>query len=161
MRQKQELASTNEREELLSRAKHWVTDCLEQGEAVVVTGGWLLLQESQRWFKAWEGTIVTTRFSRSVHEWRENPKDVLLCTPLWILERCEVLGAVEPPLNVVLLESAKRKPIVASLKGAREAFAVLDVQAGTHTIYDASVTADPATFKLRPGKTSKQWAWLF
>ena len=74
-----------------------------------------------------------------------------------------MLGAVEPPLNVVLLESKKEKGevIVAFLKGICEAFVVLDMPAGTRTIYDATVAADPATFKLRPGKISQQWAWLF
>jgi len=150
----------HKQEHALARAKYWVTDCLEQGEAVVVTGGWLLLEEARRWFKAWEGTIVTTRFSRSVHEWCENPQDALLCTPPWILEPGEVLAAVERPLTVVLLASPwQREVIVAFLKGIREAFTVLDVPAGTRTIYDATVAVDPATFKLRPGKVSNQWVW--
>ena len=49
------LATTSKRKEhdkLLSAAAHWVADCLEQDEAVVVTGGWLLLEEARRWIKA-------------------------------------------------------------------------------------------------------------
>ena len=157
------MTTTSRRDGVFARAKHWVEDCLVQEEAVVVVGGWLSLEEARRWLKAWEGTIVTTKFRRSVQPWTENPKDPLLCTPPWFLDQGEMLKAVERPLNVVLLESQKeqRHVIVAFLKGICEAFVVLDMPAGTRTIYDATVAADPATFKLRPGKISQQWAWLF
>lgn len=147
--------------ELLSRAAHWVEECLEQDEAVVVVGGWLLLEEASRLIEAWENTIVTTRFTDRMEAWGECPDAALFCTPLGILEQGNGLGDLGRPLNVVLLASSRRAAIEASLKDKCDAFAILDVQEGTHTIYDASVAASPATFKLRPGKISKQWAWLF
>ena len=69
------LATTSKRKEhdkLLSAAAHWVAACLEQDEAVVVTGGWLLLEEARRWTKAWEGLVVMALgagLHQRVREW--------------------------------------------------------------------------------------------
>ncbi|MEA3377122.1 MAG: hypothetical protein U9R72_13110 [Chloroflexota bacterium] len=167
------LATTNKRnehDELLSAAAHWVAACLEQHEAVVVTGGWLLLEEGRRWIKAWEGMVAMTLGSgldQRVRKWSERPDQALLCTPRWLLEGgIDVLATLHHPLNVVLLESDgvfafRKRQIIASLTESRDAFAILDIPARTRTIYDAGVASDPVTFRLRRGKVNRQWAWLF
>lgn len=159
------LAEARDKDQLLSLASHWVDDCLQEDEAVIVTGGWLLLQEAQRWICAWEGVVLTERYAglhHRVREWPLGADQPLLCTPRWLVEQgSDVIRALSCPLNVVLLVSCYRRRIIASLTEIREAFALLDVPAETQTIYDRRVAPEPVTFKLRPGKVSKQWAWLF
>lgn len=160
---------TEDVDRLLSGAAYWVDDCLQQKEAVVVAGGWLLLERARRWLPAWEGRVVTTKFASLHHRvwgWSDRPDQALLCTPRWLLEEGrEVIATLRRPLSVVLLESGgifavRKRQIVSALTDLLDSFAVLDIPAETKTIWDAEVASEPAEFRLLRGELSKQWVWL-
>ncbi len=158
---------TDERERRLALGSDLAEGSLLSGEAVIVVGGWMLLEEVQRCLKGWRGVVFTTRLAhkhRILQKWVHKPDEALLCTPSMLVEAYEIVGSVDRPLTVILLDERCRDKVARALellKRVRSECTFVDIPAEEQTVWDAEISDRPSTFRLLHGGVSPQWSWLF
>jgi hypothetical protein len=167
MRPKVVLETSDERERVISLSSELASKALDLGEAVIVIGGWMLLEEIQRDLPAWRGIVFTTRLAknrRMLLQWTSDPAQALLCTPSMLLQTYEDIGSVDRPLTMILLEKRYRQKVarvLEILKRVRSEYTLADVPAEEQTVWDAEISDEPSTFRLLKDGVSPQWSWLF
>jgi hypothetical protein len=108
----------------------FVEEALTRGDATLVVGGWQQLERARRYVQPWEDRILSTgsnRWRQLLQRWASAPSGALFCTSALLAGGNRLIGEVEHPITVVLLEPSAR---------AEAAFTSLWQRCGRLTVVD-------------------------
>ena len=88
-----------------------VKEALARGDATLVVAGWQRLERARRYVQPWEDRILSTGstgWRQLLQRWASAPGGALFCTPALLAGGGRLIGEVEHPITVILLERSAR-----------------------------------------------------